>query len=137
MELTRLPGGADSYSHNMQSNLYRLVRSIRGSLTLLQCLMILPISGCGDMGSSLGRVYTPIIPLFVLNGLIGNRRGSTRIWGCPPNPENITVNPDDPLNTFALRCAKICSGVALNNPGVIYLAMQIWAGLADKQESYG
>ena len=46
--------------------------------------------------------------------LIGNRRGSTRIWGCvggvaaytPPNPGVITVNPNDPaqigLDTYGM-----------------------------------
>jgi hypothetical protein len=42
--------------------------------------------------------------------LFGNRRGSTRIWGCvggyaaytPPNPGIITVNPNDPEDRGSL-----------------------------------
>ncbi len=36
----------------MSSNLCRLVRSMRGSLTLLKCFAKLPISGSGDMGAT-------------------------------------------------------------------------------------
>ena len=90
----------------------------------------------GVMGFA--RLATTILPYLdfscrtIAFGLIGNRRGSTRIWGCvggyaaytPPNPGVITVNPNDPAFVLCAERFIFAYGAWINSSDTIAMGYQ-------------